>query len=176
PEKHRGLLTRKLLGSSPKTAAMLRTTISFTMAQGSKGTNIIPAEAWVIGNMRYSHHQGRDASIEAAKKLAAKYDIETEVLDPGQETAVTDYRGEAYRLVAEAVKTVFPGTVPTPYIMTGASDSRFFRRVCDQCICFLPFKIDDAQLNSIHAADENINLGSLAPAVDFYRCLMKGSQ
>ena len=38
--------------------AMLRTTVAFTMASGSQGTNVLPQEAWVIGNMRYSHHQG----------------------------------------------------------------------------------------------------------------------
>lgn len=57
--------------------------------------------------------------------------------------------------------------------MTGASDARFFDRVCEQCIRFLPFPIDDQQLQSIHGKDENVDLSTLAPAVLYYRYLMR---
>jgi carboxypeptidase PM20D1 len=57
--------------------------------------------------------------------------------------------------------------------MTGASDSRFLDRVCDQCIRFLPFKIDRQQLASIHGLDENVDMDSLSPAVDYYKFLMR---
>ena len=77
-------------------------------------------------------------------------------------------------LVSEAVKEIFPGVIPVPYLMTGASDARFFDRVCDQCIRFLPFGADLGQLASIHGTDENVPLASLSPAVDFYRHMMKG--
>ena len=57
--------------------------------------------------------------------------------------------------------------------MTGCSDSRFFDRVCDQCIRFLPFEINDQQLDSIHGVNENVDLNTLIPAVSFYKVLMK---
>ena len=60
---------------------MLKTTLAFTMAGGSQGTNVLPQEAWVIGNMRYSHHQGQQASFAAIRELAKKYDVEMEILD-----------------------------------------------------------------------------------------------
>ena len=96
------------------------------MAQGSGAPNVIPAEAWVVGNMRYSHHQGREASLEAIRKLARKYDVEMEVLDPGYPSRLADFRGSAFLLAEKAVKAVFPEVIPVPYIMTGASDARFF--------------------------------------------------
>ena len=55
-----------------------------------------------------------------------------------------------------------------PYILTGASDARYYDKVCKQCIRFLPFKIDDQQLAGMHGLNENINVDSLIPAVDFY--------
>ncbi len=171
-EAFRHVLIPALLRTSPGAAAILRTTLAFTMAQGSGGTNVLPTEAWVVGNMRYSHHQGRDASFEAVRKLAEKYDLEMEVMDPGEPSRITDYRKEGYTLAGKAVKAVFPGVTPVPYLMTGASDARFFDRVSDQCIRFLPFFADDEQLASIHGLNECVNLDSLAPAVDFYRYLM----
>ncbi|MBE5766923.1 MAG: M20/M25/M40 family metallo-hydrolase [Clostridiales bacterium] len=149
--------------------AMLKTTLAFTMASGSEGTNVLPQEAWVVGNMRFSHHQGGEASIAAVSWLAKKFDIETEVLSPGFSSPLSDYKTDAFRLVESAVSRTFPGVRTSPYMMTGASDSRFMSRICDNCLRFAPFRIDNAQLDTIHGIDENVSLSTLAPAVDFYR-------
>ncbi|MBR5981140.1 MAG: M20/M25/M40 family metallo-hydrolase, partial [Firmicutes bacterium] len=123
PERFAPLIKRIMTKSSPTAGALLKTTIAFTRASGSGGNNVIPDEAWVIGNMRYSHHQGQEKSIAAVTKAAKRYGIGTEVLDPGFESPVSDWNGKAFRLAEEAVGKVFPGTVCTPYLMTGASDS-----------------------------------------------------
>ena len=158
---------------SPSGAALLRTTLAFTMSKGSDGSNVIPQEAWVIGNMRASHHQGKKASIDAITALAKKYDIETVITDDGIESGITDYMGEAFNFIEKAVNTVFPDYKPVPYIMNAATDSRYFNRVSDNCIRFVPFLINDQQLDSIHAIDENVDISTLAPAVDFYRYVIK---
>lgn len=165
---------RKIVPSISNAAgAMLKTTLAFTMAQGSDGTNVLPQEAWVIGNMRFSHHQGGKASIEAITKLAKKYDIEVEVLDPGFESPLTDFNGAPFKLVERAVKSAFPDVYTSPYVMTGASDARYFSRVSDHCIRFVPFRISDAQLDSIHGLNECVDIDTLAPAVDFYKYIIK---
>ena len=68
---------------------------------------------------------------------------------------------------------IFPEYKPVPYIMNAATDSRYFNRVCENCLRFVPFKIDDQQLDSIHGIDENVDIDTLAPAVDFYRYVIK---
>lgn len=173
PEKFAPVLKRVVPELSPAAGALLKTTVAFTMAQGSAGTNVLPREAWVVGNMRFSHHQGQRSSFAAIEKLAKKYDIEMEILDPGFPSRMTDYNGTAFRLTEKAVRAVFPDVIPTPYIMTGASDSRFFDPVCGQCIRFLPFLIDKQQMASIHGVDENVDVATLAPAVDWYKYLMR---
>ncbi|MBE6783238.1 MAG: M20/M25/M40 family metallo-hydrolase [Ruminococcaceae bacterium] len=152
--------------------AMLRTTVAFTMASGSEGTNVLPQEAWVIANMRYSHHQGGKSSIEAIRKLAEKFDIETVVLDPGVDSPISSHESDAYKLIDKAVSNVFKDVKTTPYIMTAASDSRFMWRLSENCLRFAPFSITDEQLESVHGIDENVDLSCLAPAVDFYRYII----
>ncbi len=158
---------------SPAGAALLRTTLAFTMSKGSDGTNVIPQQAWVVGNMRFSHHQGKRASIAAITALAKKYDIETVVTDDGIESGITDFKGEAFKFIEKAVNNIFPDCKPAPYIMNAASDSRYFNRVCDNCLRFVPFKINKQQLDSVHGIDENVDISTLAPAVDFYRYIIK---
>ncbi len=172
-DKLKPLLCKAMPLVSETAGAMLKTTLAFTMSGGSEGANVLPMEAYVVGNMRFSHHQGGRDSIEKITRLAKKFGVETQVLDAGFESPVSDYKSDAFKLVERAVAEVFPGTVPVPYIMTGASDSRYFSRVCDNCIRFAPFTIDEQQLDSIHAADENIGLDTLAPAVDFYKYIIK---
>lgn len=173
PEKFAPLIKRVIARSSPTAAALLKTTIAFTRASGSDGNNVIPDEAWVIGNMRYSHHQGREKSIAAIAKAAKRYGLETVVLDPGFESPVSDWNGKAFRLVEKAVGTVFPGTACSPYIMTGASDSRYMSLVSDHCIRFAPFHITDEQMASIHGTNENVDLSSIEPAVRFYQFIIR---
>lgn len=166
------LLVKVMPMVSSAAGAMLRTTVAFTMASGSEGTNVLPQEAWVIANMRYSHHQGGKSSIEAISKLAEKYDIETVVLDPGVDSPISSHDSDAYKFITKAVTNVFPDVKTTPYIMTAASDSRFMWRISENCLRFAPFSITDEQLEGIHGLNENVDLSALAPAVDFYRYII----
>lgn len=166
------LLVKVMPAVSNAANAMLKTTVAFTMAEGSQGTNVLPQEAWVIGNMRFSHHQGGEESIKAIAELAAKFDIETEVLDAGFSSPMTSHESQAFKLVEKAVGHVFPGVKTSPYVMTGASDSRYMSRVSENCLRFAPFLISDAQMDSIHGIDENVDLTALAPAVDFYKYII----
>ena len=167
------LLRQAVPGVLGVEGAMLKTTIAFTMCQGSGGSNVLPQEAYAIGNMRVSHHQGAQESIRRISELAARFDIETEVVRPGFESNVTDIHGEAFQAFERAVAHIFPGVTVLPYLMTAGSDSRYFSRVCDSCIRFAPFLIDGHQTTSIHGVNENISLSTLCSAVDFYRYIIQ---
>lgn len=167
------VLKKVMPAISPAGAALLRTTLAFTMSKGSDGTNVIPQEAWVVGNMRFSHHQGKKASVDAITALAKKYDIETIVTDDGIESGITDFKGEVFKFIEKAVVSIFTEYRPVPYIMNAATDSRYFGKICDNCIRFVPFRIDKQQLDSVHGIDENVDVATLAPAVDFYKYVIK---
>jgi carboxypeptidase PM20D1 len=176
---HPKLFKPALLTAIPKVSgtagAMLKTTLAFTMASGSEGANVLPLEAWVVGNMRYSHHQGGEASIAAIQELAAKFDIETQVLSRGFTSPLSDPDSDAFRLVERAVSHAYPGVITTPYLMTAASDCRFMSRVSENCLRFVPFKISQQQLDSVHGIDENVDISTLPPAVEFYKYILSES-
>lgn len=172
PGLFKPLLLKVIPTVSATAGAMLKTTVAFTMASGSEGFNVLPHEAWVVGNMRFSHHQGEKDSIRAIKKLAKKFDIETVVLEPGFTSPLSDYHTDAFALVEKAISTVFPGVITSPYVMNGASDCRFMSRVSENCLRFAPFQITDKQMDSIHGIDENVDLKSLVPAVEFFKYII----
>lgn len=174
PKFFKPLLEKVVPRISPTANALLATTLAFTRAEGSNANNVLPHEAWVVGNIRTSHHQGQKDSIEKIMNLAAKFDIEVEVIDQGIESGLSDFNSDGFKLISEAVSKNFPNVnACAPYIMTGASDARYMSRVCDNCFRFVPFVIDNQQLGSIHTENECVDVETLAPAIDFYKYVME---
>ncbi|MBE6970414.1 MAG: M20/M25/M40 family metallo-hydrolase, partial [Ruminococcaceae bacterium] len=89
---------------SPQGAAMLQTTVAFTMQRGSDGYNVIPQEAWVTANLRFIPHQKAQESIRVLTELAAKYNIETEVVEADDPSPCLDLQGRAFRVTEEAIR------------------------------------------------------------------------
>ena len=107
---------------SREAAAMLQTTICFTMQKGSDGYNVIPQEAYVTANLRYIPHQKSKESNNIIKNLASKYDVEVEEVKVNDPSKSLDLNGEAYKITCEAIKKVFPGIGIMPYVVTGGTD------------------------------------------------------
>ncbi len=172
----KALLKKVMPMISAQAAAMLRTTIAFTMQSGSKGYNVIPQEASVCANMRFIPHQSTDESIDVITNLAKKYDIETEVVYRGYPSKSLDLNGRPYAIVKECINKVFPDIGVMPYVVTGATDARFYDDVCDACVRFSPVLYGPEQLDGIHGIDENIECGCLPYAVDFYKEIIISQQ
>jgi len=158
---------------SPQAAAMLQTTVAFTMQKGSEGYNVIPQEAYVTANLRFIPHQKVAESVDVLTKLAAKYDIETEVLMANDPSPSLDLNGRAFRLTEQAIAEVFPGLPASPYIVTGATDCRFYNDVCDNCVRFAPVVYGPEQLKGMHGIDENIETNCLPGAVEYYKAIIR---
>lgn len=154
-------------------AAMMRTTCAFTTAKGSDGLNVLPQEAYVTANMRCIPHQPTEESIHLLEKLAKKYGVDTEVIYQDAVPPVADYSAAPFKLLEETMARVYPGYDVCPYIMTGGTDARFYKDVTDNALRFAPLEINHQQHASIHAANENLSVLALPPAVDFYKQLLE---
>ncbi|MBR5289662.1 MAG: M20/M25/M40 family metallo-hydrolase [Erysipelotrichaceae bacterium] len=161
---------------SSAAAAMLRTTLAFTMAEGSQGANVLPHEAYVVGNMRFIHHQDDKESIRIISDIAKKFDIEAKALYVDAPWPVVDFKGKQFNLVEEVIHEIYPGIGVSPYVMTGGTDAKFYSRICNHCIRFAPLYIDGQQYGSIHTLNENICSGALPMGVDFYKSVIRKTQ
>lgn len=171
-------LLKVVMPSVSETAkAMTQTTLAFTMAHGSGAANVLPESAYVIGDMRTSHHEGFEGSLEAVKKVAEKFDVTVEVLESAVESNVADFNDYGFRLAEEAVKASYGDEISSaPYIMNQCSDARYMARVCDCCLRFSPLSITNDQMHTIHGIDENVDIENLDKAVDFYSYMFKNSK
>ena len=168
-----GLLLKLLPVISPAAAAMTRTTIAFTTAKGADGLNVLPQEAYVTANMRFIHHQPNKESIALLGEIAKKYQIETEALYNDEPCPIVDYKSDAFHLIEDIAAEIYPGVGICPYTMTGGTDAKFYKEICQNAMRFAPIYIDAQQYSSIHGINENIYQGALTKAVDFYKLVIK---
>ena len=157
---------------SPQAAAMLGTTIYFTMASGSEACNIAPHEATLSANLRFTMHQDMEESLEALRRTAAHFGLEMEVLRASACTRPADTQGAAYRLVRDTAEAVFPGCVTSPYVITAGTDSAFFDDLCDSCIRFAPVIYGPEEKKGIHGPNEALRYDCLPGAVDYFKKLI----
>lgn len=157
---------------SPQAAAMLQTTIAFTMQSGSSGYNVLPQEASVCANLRFIPHQGTDESLQLIADLAKRYGLETEVIYRGYPSKSLDLEGEAFAITQATIGKCFPGVGVLPYVVTGGTDARFYGEVCDSCVRFSPVNYGPEQMAGMHGLNENIEIGCLPGAVDYYKAII----
>lgn len=60
-----------------------------------------------------------------------------------------------------------------PYLVTGATDSRYYTNLCPNVYRFSPMLVSSDDLSSIHANNERIAISSLERMVQFYILLAK---
>ncbi len=158
---------------SSQAGAMIRTTVAFTMLSGSDACNVMPQEASVCANMRFIPHQGMDESLAIIRGLAEKHGLKTEVLSASDYTEPVDIRGSAFQTVQRVISETFPGCAGSPYVMTGATDSRFYQEICENVVRFAPVIYGPEQMKGMHGLNENIEYSCLPGAVDFYKNLIE---
>ena len=169
----RPLLKRVMPAISPQGAAMLRTTICFTMQKGSNATNVIPQEAYVTANLRFIPFQGKEESLAILRSVAAKYDLEVEEILCSAPTSSLDLNGKQFEMTKKAINKVFPGVEIIPYVVTGGTDSRFYDGKVDASVRFEPINTSKDQLSRMHGIDENIDINTLPLAVDYYKEIIR---
>jgi carboxypeptidase PM20D1 len=81
--------------------------------------------------------------------------------------------GEPFDLVTSVIGELFADAVAAPYVMTGATDSRHFTRICDHVYRFAPFRMTKAQRQAVHSYDEHLGVDAFLAGIDWYRRLIE---
>ena len=158
---------------SPDAASMLQTTCAFTKLEGSEAFNVIPTKVTVGANMRFIPHQPKEESLKVLEKRAAKYGLVIGEVHGNDATKAADLSGEAFGVFKGALHETFPGLGYAPYLLTGATDARFFDGICSEVFRFAPVEYGPEQKKGIHGVDENLPTRCLPGCVDFYKNLIR---
>ncbi|RPJ43557.1 MAG: M20/M25/M40 family metallo-hydrolase, partial [Chloroflexi bacterium] len=78
-----------------------------------------------------------------------------------------------YQNLAKTIREVFPDVVVAPYLVSGATDSRYYHRLSENVYRFSPYRLDADLLKTVHGIDERISVEGLALMVQFYSQLVR---
>ena len=163
------LIVKALPAITPFGKALLGTTMTFTMAEGSKAPNVIPQSASVVANLRFGPGDKSADCIAKLTKLASKYDIEVEVLTAREHSATVDITTPEYKHFVDTMREQFPNIGISPYLMFGGTDCRHMQTIVPCAIRCTPCHLNPQQLASMHASDENIDVQSLIDGTAFFK-------
>ena len=153
--------------------ALVRTTMAFTMMEGSKARNVIPPEAKLVANMRLNPKDSVASAQTFLKRTVNDPRVEITVLESFEPSPISETNCEAWDKVAAAVAETWPGCVVSPYLMVQCSDSRHYRDLSNHVYRFSAMALTSEERKTIHGNNERIRLESIGQAVEFYIRLMK---
>ena len=173
PQRFAWLITRQLM-ASPQTAALVRTTAAVTMVSGGVKPNLLPQEAWAVVNFRILPGETADLVLEHVRSIAGP-DVSVSVLDGGftsEPSPMSSTESAAFSDVSASIAEVFPGVAIVPWVLMGATDSRYFAGVADNVYRFAPFTVTADDMSRIHGTGERIRATDADGAVAFFRSLI----
>lgn len=144
-------------------SAVMRNTLSPTMLAGSGKVNVIPARAEAVIDCRIL--PGEDETtirpyVEAVLREAGLLDkVELEIV-PRTVPPESPPGGPLVDAIRGAIERHAPDARVVPYLLTGATDARYFRPRGVPVYGFVPVLPDD-DLRTVHAFDERISIASL---------------
>ena len=153
--------------------ALTRTTMAFTMMQGSSARNVIPPEAKIVANMRLNPADSVASATAYLKKALNDPKVEVTVLESFEPSPISETGCEAWDKVASAVAQTWKGCVVAPYLMVQCSDSRHYRDLSNHVYRFSAMDLTAEERRTIHGNNERIRLECACKAVEFYIRLIK---
>ena len=160
--------------SNPMISAQLKNTISLTVMHSGDKTNTIPSRAEAHLDCRLLPGEGVEEFRAAVTELLADDGIEVSYLD----TSVANespFDTDEYEIIVQVMGKYLPDAVITPSLLTGCSDSRFFRKIGIPTYGVMPALVPLSDVISmIHGIDEKISVENVINGTKIMKDIVRG--
>ncbi len=153
--------------------ALLRTTVAFTQATGSKAPNVIPPKASLTANLRLNPEDSVASAIQRIAATVKDANVTLTVESSMEPSPISETDCAAWDKVAAAVADTWPGCIVSPYLMVQCSDSRHYRDLSNHVYRFSAMDLTSEERKTIHGNNERVRVDCAKRAVEFYLRLMK---
>lgn len=145
----------------------LRMTVTPTIIHGGVKENIVPSECEAVFDCRVLPGQMPDDALKEIKGLLKDVGLdklEFEIIQANEPTE-SPVKTPLYDLIVKVLKKYDPHCSVTSTMLTGGTDSRFFRKKGGICYGFHPIRADQLSYSemqeTIHGIDERISVSNL---------------
>ncbi len=148
------------LTSNPIYNAMVRDTISLTMLQGGSKANVIPSESNATLDCRLIPGSSKKNFLKEIKRRLGE-EIEVEGSMEGNPVPPSPFNTDLFQAIQKFAKENDPDCPVVPFLLPGATDSRFLRERGMTTYDFCPFRLQEKEIYRVHGNDERIAIENL---------------
>jgi carboxypeptidase PM20D1 len=166
-------------GKFPKLNAAMRTTVAATMLRGGIKENVMPTSMSAVLNCRIIPGESVASVVRRIRRVICDSRVQVQLLEPAVEpSAISKVDSPWFEMLEKTIKQVSPeqDLAVAPYLVLGATDSRYFRGLSDHVYRFLFNRMTVSDLPRLHGIDERISLGNYRQIIRFYTLLLKNAQ
>jgi acetylornithine deacetylase/succinyl-diaminopimelate desuccinylase-like protein len=178
PVEDVGALLDRLREAEPRLAdqfeSMMRVTLAPTMIRASEKENVIPSRCTVRVDCRVPPGMGAEHVLHRVEELLGPADESGYTLEFSEDVVGNSSPADSVLVdrVREFVTRADPGAALLPLVLTGFTDSHWFRKAFPECVAygFFPQRAMSRwdTLPLIHAPDERIAMDDIEFAARFF--------
>ena len=167
-------LFMKLAGTRSLIRAILADTYAVTQAEGSPQDNILAQHPWIGVNCRILPSSDAEKAKAHIEKVIKDPKVTVSVTKNHQDHSISPHKTKAFESIDTITNRYYPGTLVTPYIQFGGSDSRNYYQVSDHVYRFMPVYLEkDVNEYGVHRANEYLPKEVLGRGVAFFMDFIK---
>jgi carboxypeptidase PM20D1 len=156
----------------PETNAMVRTTQAVTMLEAGQAANALAERATATVNVRVAVGTTVDEVLAHVERAIRDEGVRIELVRGSEAAPVSPLTGLPWELLRSTIEKCYPGTVVTPYVQNGATDSRHFTRISRGVYRFSPFEVTREERDALHARNERLHVTTYLDGIAFFRALI----
>jgi carboxypeptidase PM20D1 len=158
--------------SGVELTAMVRTTQAVTLLGAGQAPNALAERAEANVNVRIAVGTSIEDVVKHVTRAINDDGVRVEVVHGTEAPPVSLLSGIGWEVLRSTIEATYPGTIVTPYVQNGATDSRHFTRISRGVYRFTPFEVSKEERDALHAKNERLHVATFLRAVEFYRALV----
>jgi carboxypeptidase PM20D1 len=166
----------KTLAQSPRTNALLRTTLAVTMFNAGIKENVLPSRASAVINLRIAPGESTASVIQYVRDVIADRTVSILPLPmPLEPSSVSSIDSASFAILSKTIRQTYPMAVVAPALLVAGTDSRHYRNLTKNIFRFLPLTVGPDDIARYHGIDERISVDDYERCIRFYAQLIINS-
>jgi carboxypeptidase PM20D1 len=159
----------KNMEENKQTNAMVHTTLVPTIVKAGIKDNVIPSIANATFNSRILPGQTSDV-VNFVKSAIndERVTVKKQTISLMEASSSTPSNHPSFQMLESITQKIMPNVLVSPYLLIGATDSRYFRPFSDAVLNFTPMQ----NAKGFHGIDERIGITDLSRMISFYKLLL----
>jgi acetylornithine deacetylase/succinyl-diaminopimelate desuccinylase-like protein len=149
---------------SARQNALVRNTLTPTVLEGSRKTNVIPDQATAHLDCRLLPGEDPKEFVATLRRVIDDEQVELETLLSFPASS-SDSRSNLMDAIRELARRELAGAPVVPSVITGFTDSHYFRAKGIASYGFVPFVVPPSEEKTVHGTNERVSVVNLRDAV-----------